>query len=700
MIDDEMSGALANFFVEAAELLSDIETGLLGLEESEGDEESVNAVFRAAHTIKGSAGLFGLDEVVRFTHGVESVLDRLRAHEIPFSRDLVGVLLPCKDQIAALIESAAQGQASPRPELTASGIALSGSLARFLDADFDAGISTGASDGAQQDGARLVLVSVRFGADCLRNGMDPISFIQYLGSLGEMVSVLPLTELLPDVEDMDAETCYLAFAIVLRTSASIESIEGVFEFVRDESDIRVLTGDSPRGAFGELVQSFDARATEIADLLVAIGGRELGAVADASSERDAGPEQLASGELEARPTAATSDKQIAEVRTIRVDAARLDRLIDTVGEMVIAGAGAGLHASMSENETLKTAIAEVMRLIEGVRDDALRLRMVPIGTTFGRFQRVVRDVSASLGKDVQLSISGGETEVDKALVEQIGDPLMHLVRNALDHGIEAPEVRVERGKPRRGSLVLRASHDSGSIVVEVEDDGGGIDTKRVLAKAIERKLVDPSATLTDKEICSLIFEPGFSTAAQVSDLSGRGVGMDVVKRNVTSLRGTIDVDNRPGLGMTVRIRLPLTLAIIDGFMVGVGPTTFVIPLDRVVECVECPASAARHDYMDLRGEVLPLIRLRSLMSVDGDRPRRENVVVVEQAGSKAGLVVDTLQGEFQTVIKPLGAMFAQAEGIGGSTILGNGEVALIIDVPMLVRAVIARTTAQFYPARG
>jgi two-component system, chemotaxis family, sensor kinase CheA len=335
-----------------------------------------------------------------------------------------------------------------------------------------------------------------------------------------------------------------------------------------------------------------------------------------------------------------------------------------------------------------------MRLIEGVRDDALRLRMVPIGTTFGRFHRVVRDVSASIGKDVTLTITGGETEVDKALVEQIGDPLLHLVRNALDHGIESTEDRIARGKPETGSLTLRAFHDSGSIVVEVADDGGGIDAAKVLAKAIDRGLVDPGASLTEQETFSLLFEPGFSTADQVSDLSGRGVGMDVVKRNVQALRGTIDIESAIGVGTIVRIRLPLTLAIIDGFMVGVGPTTFVIPLDRVIECVERPASAKHREYMDLRGKVLPLIPLRNRMTIDGEPPRRENVVVVDHGGKRAGLVVDTLQGEFQTVIKPLGPMFARAEGIGGSTILGNGEVALIIDVPVLVGAAVAAGAAR------
>ncbi|MDT5042334.1 MAG: two-component system, chemotaxis family, sensor kinase CheA, partial [Actinoplanes sp.] len=514
----------------------------------------------------------------------------------------------------------------------------------------------------------------------------------------ELVSVTTVPDLLPAADEMDAETCYLDFEITLSTTAGLAAVEGVFDFVRADSDIRILTSASTLSDYRDLVASFGPHSAQIAEILVRSGAARAGdltgdgpqpGAALAARAEPAGPPPAETTAPAVR-TGADRVARAGEVNSIRVDAARLDLLIDTVGELVIAGAGAGLGARLSGDEDLRTSIGEVMRLIEGVRSNALRLRMVPIGTTFSRFQRVVRDVSTDLGKDVSLVITGGETEVDKALVEQIGDPLTHLVRNALDHGIEPADVRVAQGKPARGTLRLNAFHDSGSIVVEVGDDGGGIDRGRVLAKAVERGLVEPGAPLSDKEIDALIFEPGFSTSTQVSNLSGRGVGMDVVKRNVAAMRGAIDVENRPQEGTTVRIRLPLTLAIINGFLVGIGAATFVIPLDHVVECVELPVSNQRRDYLDLRGEVLPLIRLWSLLSVPGERPRRESVVIVEHAGSKTGLVVDTLKGESQTVIKPLGRLFEHVEGIGGSTILGNGEVALIIDVATLVAYVTAR----------
>ena len=315
--------------------------------------------------------------------------------------------------------------------------------------------------------------------------------------------------------------------------------------------------------------------------------------------------------------------------------------------------------------------------------------MVKIGATFSRFQRVVHDVSRDLGKDVALIVDGEDTELDKTVVEKIGDPLMHLVRNSMDHGIESAELRIARGKPAQGTLKLNAFHDSGAIVITVQDDGGGLKRERILAKAIERGLVDAGHHLSDSEVYALIFEPGFSTAEKVTNLSGRGVGLDVVKRNITALRGTVSLDSEEGVGTTVTVRLPLTLAIIDGFLVEVGKRVFAIPLDMIEECVAYTAEPD-HDYTNLRGQVLPFIRLRELFGIKAAPPAKgENIVVLKYAGQKAGLVVDTLLGEFQTVIKPLGQMFNQVTCISGSTILGSGDVALILDVPQLVRKTVA-----------
>jgi len=333
----------------------------------------------------------------------------------------------------------------------------------------------------------------------------------------------------------------------------------------------------------------------------------------------------------------------------------------------------------------------MLRLVEEIRDSAMRVRMVPIGETFNRFRRVVRDISRELGKEIDLVITGAETELDKNVIEKISDPLMHLVRNAADHGIENPSARSGKGKKASGTIRLNAGHDAGSIVIEVKDDGKGLDRARIAEKAASLGMINPGQQLTDSEVFKLIFEPGFSTAGEVTKFSGRGVGMDVVRKNIEALRGTIDIESRPGEGTAVMVRLPLTMAIIDGFMVGIGSSPYIIPLDMVVECVELSEAdrlaAGKRNYINLRGEVLPFIMLRDYFNETGSESKYQNIVIVQYAGHKIGLVVDELFGEMQTVIKSLGKVYKEVKGISGATILGNGRVALILDVPRLIQSI-------------
>lgn len=713
--EDEMKAALDTFVIESRELLQDMEDGLLGLEQDDNPDDAIGAIFRAAHTIKGSAGLFGLDHIVHFTHVVESLLDMLRNEEISISTALIAVLLPCRDHISSLVDGVASGRNDETPEQKLAGAHLHEQLRAFINGDSSTAQSQVVphhdEQNAQASGGGLIdsgnwYLSLRFNSDCLRNGMDPLSFIRYLSTLGDVVNLITITDSIPGIEQMDAETCYLGFEVVLKSSATKEAIENVFEFVREGSVIRIVPPRSKIDEYIDIINNLPNDDELLGEILIKSGvltKHELEECLrlqqkrhsrndDQNKESPIG-EILVKQEMLQEPILNAAlqkqqqvkDTKAREKQNIRVDADRLDRLIDLVGELVIAGAGTNLRANKSNDIALLEATSEVMRLVEEVRDSALQLRMVPIGTTFSRFQRVVRDVSIELGKDIVLEISGGDTEVDKSVVDKIGDPLMHLVRNSMDHGIEAPAVRAARGKPAQGTLRLNAYHESGSIVIEVSDDGGGLNRDKILAKAIEKGLVTPGSPMSDKEIYALIFEPGFSTADQVSNLSGRGVGMDVVKRNVTSLRGSIDIDSEIGVGATMRIRMPLTLAIIDGFLVGVGKSSFVIPLDQVVECVELPKECKERDYMDLRGEVLPFIRLRKMFEIEGAEPRRQNVVVIGSGNNKTGLVVDRLMGEFQTVIKPLGKLFGHLQGIGGSTILGSGEVALILSVASMTQ---------------
>jgi two-component system chemotaxis sensor kinase CheA len=474
----------------------------------------------------------------------------------------------------------------------------------------------------------------------------------------------------------------------------------VFEFVADDCTLRILPPESRIEDYVALIEERPEEPMRLGEMLLACGSitrRELDQALAAQAAL-ADPPKLGSllieqqavqpALVEAVLARQTTQRSASAERSLRIDADKLDTLIDLVGELVIAGASAGLLARQTQHTEMLEATARLGSLVQQVRDSALQLRMVKIGATFGRFQRVVHDVAREIGKDIALEVSGEDTELDKTVVEKIGDPLLHLVRNAIDHGIEPAEARIAAHKSAQGTVRLNAYHDSGSIVIEVSDDGGGLKRERILAKAIERGLVEPEQRLTDAEVHALVFEPGFSTAEQVTNLSGRGVGMDVVKRNITALRGTVEVRSTEGVGTTVSVRLPLTLAIIDGFLVGVGGSVFVVPLEAVDECIEHAAEPGR-SYCNLRGQVLPQVRLREHFEIDAAPPRRESVVVIKQGAERFGLVVDSLLGEFQTVIKPLSRVFSRVRSISGSTILGSGEVALILDVPALLADVLA-----------
>ncbi|SDR10872.1 two-component system, chemotaxis family, sensor kinase CheA [Pseudomonas grimontii] len=653
--------AQQTFIVEARELLQAMEQSLLQLESEPGDQDAIGAIFRAAHTIKGSAGLFGLASIVGFTHIVEDVLDRLREGNVAVDAALIALLLKCGDHMLELVEVVANRGEVPTPAALERGEALREALSAYQPMrTVTASVETVE---VADDAAVEVLwhISLRFGVDVFRNGMDPLSFLRYLETLGQVMQVLTLTDSIPPIDSWDPESCYLGFEIELRSTASHATLNEVFDFVRDDCEVHISAVDETPDNTAAMA---DDRGTQAEPGLVS-----------------AAPQRPAASEAKNR-----------DGNYVRVNADKLDELINLVGELVIASAGANLLARSCNNDPLQEAASTVSGLVEEILDGALHLRMIPIGDTFNRFRRVVRDISQELGKDIELIISGAETELDKTVVEKIGDPLMHLLRNAMDHGIESADARRAAGKSAKGHLSLNAYHDSGSIVIEIADDGAGLNRERILQKAQERGLVASGAVLTDQEIYNLIFEAGFSTAEAVTNLSGRGVGMDVVKRNITLLRGTVDLDSRPGQGTVVRIRLPLTLAIINGFLVGIDQSTYVIPLDMVQECIELDQhqrqSSRDTGYLDLRGEVLPLVHLRDHFSHEGPVARRQNVVVVRYAEHKAGLVVDDLLGEFQTVIKPLGKLFGALRGISGSTILGSGAVALILDVPALLNQIV------------
>ena len=708
------------FIQESREQLTEMEAGLLRLEQSPDDSNNINGIFRAAHTIKGGAGVVECNFIVAFTHLVENLLDSLRNGELAATGPLATLLLECCDQMNSLLDVLASGAPAPEPALQARGDALTERLKQFIaeqKPETSAASMTvhDSSVEVETSGGGVMItdswhISVRFGKNVLRGGMDPLSFIRYLASLGEILGIETVTEAMPPADEMDPESCYMGFEIRLQTRSSKADIERVFDFVRDDCDLRILPPHSKLADYIKHIQELPEDSMRLGEILVRCGALTQAEVDDGLKQQKAStPEADSEDEtpapqlgdvlvdnkvvhkeiVEAAITKQTqiSDNKSKDAKLVRVQADKLDQLIDLVGELVIAGASANLLAQKSKQGDLVEATSVLSRLVEDIRDSALQLRMVQIGDTFTRFNRLVRDVSKELGKDIELSISGAETELDKSVVEKLGDPLMHLVRNAIDHGIESAALRAERGKVENGTVQLNAYHDSGSIVIEVVDDGGGLPKEKIRAKAVEKGLIDANSPMSDQEIINLIFEAGFSTADKVTNISGRGVGMDVVRRNIQSLRGSVEVTTVEGEGSTFTIRLPLTLAIIDGFLTGVGKASYVVPLDSVVECIELADIPDNRNYLNRRGEVLPFVRLRELFEVDGDAPSRQNVVIVQYAGKKAGLVVDALLGEFQTVIKPLGVLFRNIRGIGGSTILGTGEVALILDVPALVQLV-------------
>jgi two-component system chemotaxis sensor kinase CheA len=549
---------------------------------------------------------------------------------------------------------------------------------------------------------------VRFGAETFRNGMDPLTILAYLRGLGTLGDTVCDIDEVPRLDALDAESCHLGIDALLDSEAPREQIEAAFSFVRDDIELALVEIDVHEREAAARIEALPD-SVRLGDILVSAGAisrprlqQGLQAQASASLQGDALPlgeilqsssavgEQVLSAALKKQQKLRESGSatQAEDQRFIRVQADRLDAVMNLLGELVIASAGATALARASRQASQVEANQQIGALVEEIRNSTLQLRMVPIGETFSRFRRVVRDTAAELHKDVTLEIVGGDTELDKSVVERIADPLMHLVRNALDHGLETAAQREVAGKPRQGRVTLAACHESGSILIRISDDGRGINRQKVLERAWERGLVERGTVPEDEEILNLIFEPGFSTAEKVTNLSGRGVGMDVVRRNIEALRGSVMLSSVAGEGSSIEIRLPLTLAIIDGFLIGVGPSKFIFPLDAVVEVIENRPTATALDTagrgrVELRGQVLPVVSLRALYALDSPQPERSSVIVVRSGGRRFGVMVDQLLGQHQTVIKPLGRMFRSLRGMSGSSILGNGEVALIFDVNSL-----------------
>ncbi len=641
------------FRQEAGELLEQLEAVLLDLGETPSDSDLINSAFRALHTIKGSGAMFGFQAVADFVHEFETAFDQVRKGRAPANAALIGVALDAKDHISALIADAG----------AAGGETILEALRELVAAPAEAVVApavTAAPDVPAAPQIRNWRVTFKLPADALLNGTNPVLLLDEIRQIGPAV-VRAMTDDVPALGGLDPETLYLGWQVDLIAEDPRAQIDDVFLFLRDDMELSV----EPTGDAAPVVA---AEPAEIAPASVA----------------KAAPQRLET--TTASPGEAKTDRSAGA--SLRVAAERLDELMDRVGELVIAQARLSQIAHLSPDSNLKAIAEELERLSSGLRDTTMGIRMVPIGSLFGRFRRLVHDLSTELGKEIAFETVGEDTELDKTMIEKLADPLVHLIRNAVDHGIESADRRANLGKPMGGVVRLSASYSGAEVAISVSDDGAGLDPVRIRQKAEEAGLIAADAKLTDAELYQLIFAPGFSTAKEITALSGRGVGMDVVKRTIEGLRGQIEIGSVIGNGTKATLRLPLTLAIVDGMLVRVGDSRYAIPLAAVQECIELPASAnvttSGRSFLDIRGSLVPFLRLRDVFGTTTAIEDHQKVVVVSSGEGRVGLVVDQIIGNAQTVIKQLSKLHAGVKAFSGATILGDGTVALILDTAHLV----------------
>lgn len=639
------------YITECYELLEDMEARLLGMDGETTNLEELNAIFRCAHSIKGGSGAFGFSHITRFTHILEALLDAMREGKVPVSRDAVDALLRSVDVVTQLVQAAKEDREMDEH--------FGDDVAADLQAvASESGVKTAVAKQAavkeQLNDGETVIYQISFKPypDIFVSGNEPLLIIRELKQLGKLEVVIDTVKL-PDFDHIDAEKSYFSWEFSLETQQSEERIHEVFEFVEDECElvIKPAAGYKPQEK-----KPATATATE-----------------------------------EAKPAAS------GNVTSIRVDVDKVDKLVNMVGELVITQAMLVAQTKDLPVDTYQKLIDGVIELSQHTRElqeAVMSVRMQSVKSVFSRMPRIVRDLSKQLGKDIRIEMSGENTEVDKTVIEQLSDPLTHMIRNSMDHGIETPEDRIQKGKPAQGVIRLSADHRGGRIVIEVEDDGAGINREKVLKSAREKGLVAPDATLSNEEIDALIFMPGFSTAAEVTAISGRGVGMDVVKRNITAMGGVIETDNRPGQGSCFTISLPLTLAILDGMIVRVGTEHYIIPIGNIIETMRPKADEVRKiadgsEVINVRGEFIVVLYLHQTFGISNavTDPANALVVLVESGRHKFGLVVDELVGQQQVVIKSLTENSDPVDGISGATILGDGKVSLILDIAGLQQIV-------------
>ncbi len=706
-----------NFREEAYELLNSLEQSLLELERDPSNREEISAVFRCMHTIKGSAAMFGYQEISSFTHEIETVLEHVRDGSLTLDERLINITLAVRDHIRTLLDEEDPEEAEHE--------AVSRGIVERLHAYVDEqrqpqqshGIvpvsseETGTTESADAPGEspfasaepggdeldHWVTYRIRFAPEpgILLNGTNPLLLLAELREMGEC-TIIPNPRDIPRLKDLDPQQCHVWWDVFLTTRKSLNTVRDVFIFVEDAAKVTVdviddlsALDDGPQRRLGQILA--ERGVVDVETIERAAGQQKR--LGEMLVEQGVSEDDVASALEEQQHVQRSRERIQSELSSssIRVGSEKLDLLVDLVGEIVTLQARLTQTAKQIDN-TLLTSLAESFeRLTDELRDSTMSIRMLPIGSTFAKFRRLVRDLSQELGKKVEMDTAGGETELDKTVIDRLNDPLVHIIRNCVDHGIETPESRRNGGKPEQGKITLSAAHSGASVVITIEDDGAGLNRERILQKARERGIVAADAELSDSDVLQLVFAPGFSTAASVTQVSGRGVGLDVVKKEIEALGGNVAVESWSGRGSRMMLTIPLTLAIIDGLLVEIDSSAFVFPLQVVQECIELTA-AMREEHnggqiLNNRGKMLPYIRLRDVFRMEGTLPEIEQVVVINTQDGPVGFLVDNVIGDLQTVIKNLGRLYHDLEGISGATILGDGSVALILDVTRIATLV-------------
>ena len=678
------------FREEAYEHLYDLENSLLELEENPHDTELLGRVFRSMHTIKGSGSMFGFDTLAAFTHEVETVLDFVRTGKVAINKNLINLCLAARDRIKSILD------ANDHDDDLASTQKLVADLRKLAGSDNHHNDHPAAAANEAKLQAPDITYRIRFKpfSGIFLNGTNPIALLNELRELGKCTIVSQMTNV-PPLKELEPECCYLYWDMVLTTNRGKDAILDVFIFVEDDCELKIdiidddsnFDEDEDYKKLGEiLVERGELSQADMNKVLSK--SKRFGELAIESGV--ANSEQIESALIEQQHVRTVRHERKTEdvTSSIRVPVEKLDVLVNLVGELVTIQARLTQRAIFRDDEEFIAIAEEVERLTIEMRDNTLTIRMLPIGTTFSKFKRLVHDLSQELGKEIELTTSGAETELDKTVIEKLNDPLIHLIRNSIDHAIELPEIRAKAGKPRQGTIHLSAVHSGDSVLIKIKDDGAGLDKQAIRAKAIEKGLISATAELSDQETFNLIFAPGFSTAKKVTNVSGRGVGMDVVKKAIDALRGSISISSTSGTGTTITVKIPLTLAIIESLLVQVGSDFFVMPLNLVNECIELSANdrkdAHGRNLAKIRETIVPYIPLREFFEIPGEQPELQQIVIVNVEERQIGFVVDNVVGEHQTVIKSLGKYYKNVEGVSGATILGDGSVALILDTPLLI----------------